>query len=193
VAGRSRGVALSFFYWSLRRLLELVVLRFRSEREKEIEILLLRHQLRVLERQVARPQLTRADRALLAAFSRVLPRRVWGSFLVTPGTLLRWHRELVARRWTYPQRRPGRPATPAEIREHVVRLARENPGWGYRRVHGELIGLGIKVAASTVWTILREAGVEPAPKRLEASWPEFLRQQAASIVECDFLTVDTVL
>jgi putative transposase len=182
----------SFLYWSLRRLLELVVLRFRSEREKEIEILLLRHQLLVLERQVGRAPLTAADRALLAAFSRVLPRRAWGSFFVTPATLLRWHRELVARRWTYPHRRPGRPATPAATRELVVRLARENPGWGYRRIQGELVGLGIKIAASTVWTILREAGIEPAPKRLETSWAEFLRQQAASILECDFLTVDTL-
>jgi len=182
----------SFLYWSLRRLLELVVLGFRSEREKDVEILTLRHQLRVLERQIARPELGPADRALLAAFSRVLPRRAWGSFFVTPDTLLRWHRELVARRWTYPHRRPGRPATPARVSELVVRLARENPAWGYRRVQGELTGLGIKIAASTVWTILREAGIEPAPKRLETSWSEFLRRQAASMLECDFLTVDTV-
>jgi putative transposase len=107
-------------------------------------------------------------------------------------TLLRWHRELVARHWTYPCRRPGRPRTAAEVRELVVRLARENPGWGYRRIQGELMGLGIKLAASTVWTILREAGIEPAPRRPETSWAEFLRQQAASILECDFLTVDTV-
>jgi transposase InsO family protein len=112
--------------------------------------------------------------------------------LVTPATLLRWHRELVARRWTYPHRRPGRPATPAEVRELVVRLARENPGWGYRRIQGELIVLGIKIAASTVWTILRDAEIEPAPKRLETSWAEFLRAQAASVLECDFLTVDTL-
>src|SRR6266545_1709947 len=105
----------------LRRLLELVVLWRRSEREKEIEILLLRHQLRVLERQVARPQLRPDDRALLAAFSRALPRRAWPSFFVTPATLLRWHRELVARRWTYPHRRRGRPGTPVEVRELVVR------------------------------------------------------------------------
>ena len=163
MAGRRQGVVLSFLYWSLRRLLELVLLRCRSEREKEIEILLLRHQLRVLERQVARPQLTPADRALLAAFSRVLPRRAWRrSAFVTPATLLRWHRELVARRWTYPHRRPGRPATGGEVRELVVRLARENPGWGYRRIQGELVGLGVKLAASTVWTILKEAGIEPA-------------------------------
>jgi putative transposase len=155
--------------------------------------LVLRHQLRVLERQVGRPQLTQADRALLAAFSRVLSRRAWRrSFFVTPGTVLRWHRELVARRWAYPHRRPGRPATAAEIRELVVRLARENPSWGYRRIQGELIGLGIKLAASTVWAILKQAGIEPAPKRLEANWSEFLRRQAASILECDFLTVDTL-
>jgi transposase InsO family protein len=106
--------------------------------------------------------------------------------------LLRWHRELVARRWTYPHRRPGRPPTPAEVRELIVRLARENPGWGYRRIQGELVGLGIKLAASTVWTILKEAGIEPAPKRLEQNWSEFLRAQAASVLECDFLTVDTL-
>jgi putative transposase len=193
VAGGCERVAVSLFYWSLRRLLELLVLRRRSEREKEIEILVLRHQLQVLERQVARPQLTQADRALLAAFSRVLPRKAWkASLFVTPGTLLRWHRELVARRWTYPHRRRGRPATAAEIRELVVRLARENPGWGYRRIQGELVGLGVKLAASTVWRILKEAGIEPAPKRRETSWAEFLRQQAASILECDFLTVDTL-
>jgi transposase InsO family protein len=147
----------------------------------------------VLERLVARPQLTQADRALLAAFCRVLPRRGWKtSLFVKPATLLRWHRELVARRWTYPHRRPGRPATAVEIRELVVRLARENPGWGYRRIQGELVGLGIRLAASTVWTILQEAEIEPAPKRVEASWTEFLRQQAASILECDFFTVDTL-
>jgi putative transposase len=193
VAGRSRGVILSFFYWSLRRVLELLMLGRRSEREKEIEILLLRHQLRVLRRQVARPELTQADRALLVAFSRVLPRRAWRtSLFVTPATLLRWHRELVARRWTYPRRRPGRPQTPAKVRTLVVQLARENPSWGYRRVQGELVGLGIKLAASTVWTILKEAGIEPAPKRHEQSWSEFLREQATSIFECDFLTVDTL-
>ncbi len=186
-------MVLSFAYWSLRRLLELVVLRRRSEREKEIEILLLRHQLRVLQRQVARPQLTPADRALLAALSRVLSRQRWkSSVFVTPATLMRWHRELVARRWTYPHRRPGRPPTRAEVRALVVRLARENPSWGYRRIQGELLGLGIKLAASTVWTILKEAGIEPAPRRLEQNWSEFLRAQAASILECDFLTVDTL-
>lgn len=183
----------SFLYWSLRRLLELVVLGFGSEREKEIEILLLRHQLRVLERQVGRPVLTAADRALLAAFGRVLSRRAWRwSAFVTPATLLRWHRDLVARRWTYPHRRLGRPAAAAEIRELVVRLARVNPGWGYRRVQGELVGLGLELAASTVWEILKGAGIGPAPRRLEQSWADFLRRQAASILECDFLSVDAL-
>jgi len=192
MAGRSQRMLVSFLYWSLRRLLELIMLLSRSQREKEIEILLLRHQLRVLERQVARPRPTQADRMLLAAFSRALPRQAWRrSAFVTPATLLRWHRELVARRWTYPHRGAGRPPTRAEIRALVVRLARENPGWGYRRIQGELAGLGVKLAASTVWAILKEAEIGPAPKRLETSWSEFLRQQATSILECDFLTVDT--
>jgi putative transposase len=122
-----------------------------------------------------------------------LPRHAWKrSLFVTPGTLLRWHRELVARQWTYPHRRPGRPATAAEIRELVVRLARENPGWGYRRIPGELVGLGIKLAASTVWRILEDVGIEPLSRRRAPSWAESLRAQAASILECDFLTVDTL-
>ncbi len=183
---------MSFLYWALRRLLELLVLRLRSEREKEIEILVLRHQLFVLERQVGRAEFQPADRALLAAFSRALPRRAWPSFVVSPVTLLRWHRELVARRWTYPHRRPGRPGTPGDVRELVLRLARENPGWGYRRIQGELVGLGVLLAASTVWEILRRGGIEPAPRRLDSSWAEFLRRQAASMLECDYLTVGSV-
>ncbi len=136
---------------------------------------------------------TQADRALLAALSQVLSRQRWkSSAFVRPATLMRWHRELVARRWTYAHRRSGRPATVAEIRELGVRLARENPSWGYRRIQGELVGLGVKLAASTVWAILKAEGIEPAPRRLEQSWAEFLRAQAASILECDFLTVDTL-
>ena len=193
MAGRSEGIAVSLLYWSLRRVLELFVLRRRSEREKEIEILLLRHQLRVLEPQVGRPRPARSERALLAAFSGVLPRRAWKrSFFVRPATLLRWQRELRARRWTDPPRRAARPATSVEVRELVLRLARENPGWGDRRIEGELIGLGVRLAASSVWAILREAGIEPAPRRLEPSWAAFLRRQAASILECDFLTLDTL-
>src|SRR5436190_9169121 len=117
----------SLVYWLLRRLLELVVLRLRSERSKELEILVLRHQLHILERQVARPRLGPTDRVLLAALSRLLPRSALSSFLVSPATLLRWHRRLVARRWTYSRRSVGRPRTSRGIRELVLRLARENP------------------------------------------------------------------
>jgi putative transposase len=186
-------VNLSLLYWALRRVLELVFLRWRSERRKELEIVLLRHELQVLRRQVARPRLERADRALLAAFSRALRGARWNSFLVTPGTLMRWHRELVRRRWTYRGRRPGRPSVASEVRQLVLRLASENPSWGYRRIQGELIGLGIRVAPSTVWKLLREAGIDPAPRRESQSWREFLARQAAGIVACDFFTVDSVL
>jgi putative transposase len=179
-------------YWVLRRLLELVMLRLRSERSKELEILVLRHQLHVLQRQVGRPRLLTADRILLAALSRSLPRSVWSSFLVSPATLLRWHRHFVARRWTYSRRGVGRPRTGRGLSELVLRLARENPTWGYRRIHGELVGLGIALAPSTIWAILRRHRIEPAPRRADLSWSQFLRAQASAIVACDFLTVDTV-
>jgi putative transposase len=182
----------SLVYWVLRRLLELVVLRLRSERSKELEILVLRHQLHVLQRQVSRPRLRPADRLLLAALSRSLPKPAWSSFFVSPVTLLRWHRQLVGRRWTYSRRSVGRPRTDRGISELVLRLARENPTWGYRRIQGELVGLGIRIAPSTVWAILRSHGIDPAPRRAELSWSQFLRAQASAIVACDFLTVDTV-
>ena len=185
-------VIMSFLYWGLRRLVELVVLGFRSEDAKEVEIIVLRHQLQVLRRQVARPDLAPQDRALLAAASRVLPKLRWGSFVVRPETVLAWHRRLVARRWTYP-RRPGRPPKMAEIRRLAVRLAKENPTWGYRRIQGELKHLGIRVAPSTVWEILRREGIDPAPRRAGLSWREFLSAQASGILACDFVTVDTVL
>ena len=159
----------SLIYWVLRRLLELVALRLRSEHSKELEILVLRHQLHVLQRQAARPRLRTADRVLLAALSRSLPRAVWSSFLVSPATLLRWHRQLIGRRWTYPRREVGRPSTSRGITELVLRLARENPTWGYRRIQGELVGLGIPLAPSTIWAILQRHGIEPAPRRAELS------------------------
>jgi hypothetical protein len=120
----------------LSRLLELVVLFARGDRAKEVEILVLRHELSVLRRQVSRPRYEEHDRLLLAALSRVLPRRSWSVFLVRPETLLRWHRRMVARRWTYPHRRPGRPPIGREVRELVLRVARENPSWGYLRIVG---------------------------------------------------------
>jgi putative transposase len=182
----------SLTYWVARRLFELVLLRLRSERSKELEILVPRHQLHVLQRQVTRPRLRPADRLLLAALSRSLPRQAWSAFFVSPVTLLRWHRQLVARRWTYARRSPGRPRTDSGISALVLRMARENPTWGYRRIHGELVGLGIVLAPSTIWAILRRQGIEPAPRRAELSWSQFLRAQASAIIACDFLTVDTV-
>jgi putative transposase len=152
----------------------------------------LRRQLQVLKRQVARTDLAPQDRAFLAAASRVLPRFRWRAFFVRPEPILAWHRRLVARRWTYP-RRIGRPKKMAEIRRLVVRLAKENESWGYRRIQGELKHLGIAIAPSTVWSILKDEGIDPAPRRAGTSWKEFLRAQAEGILACDFLTVDTVL
>jgi putative transposase len=177
-------------YWVLRRLLELLMLRARSEQRKEVEILLLRHELQVLRRQVARPRLRPSDRVVLAALGRALPRV--RSLLVEPATLLRWHRELVRRRWSFPARPSGRPPMVSQARQLVLRLAAENPSWGYKRIHGELKGLGFTLSPSTVWNILRRHGIDPVPRRARLSWRDFLRQQAASIVECDFFTVDTV-
>jgi putative transposase len=128
---------------------------------------------------------------VLAAASRLLPRARWGSFLVTPNTLLRWHRRLVARRWTYAGR-AGRPPVGGEIRELVLRLARENPRWGYQRIVGEINGLGLKVSATTVRKILRDAGIGPAGERSGLSWRTFLRQQAQSMLAVDFFTVETI-
>jgi putative transposase len=182
----------SFIYLALRKLIELALLRPRSRRFKELEIVVLRHELAIVRRQVGRPQLQPADRAFLAAASRLLPRWRWNSFLVTPETLLRWHRQLVARRWTYPSPRIGRPRIGEEIRELVLRLARENRRWGYQRIAGELAGLGIIVSATTVRKLLRDAGLGPAGQRGGLSWGEFIRRQAATMLACDFFTVETV-
>src|SRR2546426_11480011 len=181
----------SFLYVVLRRLLELLALRRRGEAQKDIEIVVLRHQLSVLRRQVKRPVFRRADRAFMAAASRVLSRERWRSFLFRPETLLRWHRQLVARKWTRPHRPPGRPALDPEIRELILRLARENPRWGYQRIRGELLKLGIRVSATTVGTLLRRHRLGPAPRR-GPTWSEFLRQQASGILACDFFTVETI-
>jgi putative transposase len=183
---------ISFFYVALRKLIELVALRLRSAEYKELEIVVLRHELAVLRRQVHRPDLRPADRIFLSAAARLLPRWRWSAFFVTPQTLLAWHRRLVARRWTYPSRGPGRPRLDPKIRALVLRMARENPRWGYRRIVGELAGLGISVSPTSVRKILAADGLGPAGARGELTWSEFIRRQAKSMIACDFFTVDTV-
>src|SRR6266581_8122039 len=182
-----------FLLWlTIRLLTRLLVLPNADDGTKDLEILVLRHQLRVLRRKTGRPRFTSLDRIVLAATSRLLPRDRWSSFLVTPQTLLRWHRELVRRKWTYRRRRTlGRPPLDPAIRDLIVRLGRENPRWGCIRIQGELRKLGIRVGATTIRTILRRAGLPPAPRRTGPSWSEFLRAQARGILAMDFFTVET--
>jgi len=185
-------MALSFLYLAFVRTLQLLRLARGDGDDLVIEVVMLRHEVAVLRRQVARPALRPSDRALLAGLSRLLGRRRLGRFFVQPETLLRWHRDLVRRRWTYPHH-SGRPSVPSGTVEIVLRLARENPTWGYRRIHGELATIGIGLAPSSVWAILRRHGIEPTPRRTGPTWAEFLRSQACSMLACDFFTVDTVL
>jgi putative transposase len=183
-------VVWSFLYVALCRLLQLGVLLGRSERSKELEILLLRHELAIVRRQPRRARLRPVDRAIFAALARALPRSALGSLAVRPATLLCWHRQLVKGRWTYPHRPPGRPPFDRRLQALVVRFARENPARGYRRIVGELQSLGICVSATSVRTILLRHGLPPAPQRAELSWRNFLRQQAATTLACDFFTVE---
>ena len=188
-------VALTLAYMIARFALEVAALLVRRDVSKDVELLVLRHENAVLRRQVKQVRYEPADRMWLAALSRLIPRRCWAQvFGVSPDTLLRWHRRLAAWRWTYPrQAAPGRPSTPASIWRLVVTMARQNPGWGHRRIQGELARLGHKIAYSTVWEILKKAGIGPVPKRRGPAWGEFLSAQAHRIIACDFMHVDTVL
>ncbi|MFI9836267.1 hypothetical protein ACIHFD_04490 [Nonomuraea sp. NPDC051941] len=170
-----------------------------SDRDKDVEILVLRHQIAILERQLGadtRVRFAPEDRALLAALLTSLPREVLRRLrlLVRPDTVLRWHRDLMKRRHAHicQPKRPGRPPTVRSIRVLILRLVRENPGWGYRRVHGELTTLGIEIAPSTVWEILKEAGLDPAHERASTTWADFLRSQADAMLACDFIETITL-
>jgi putative transposase len=186
-------VILSFLYRAFCRVLQLIRLIGRSDTDLAIEVVMLRHEVAVLRRQVHRPALEPADRAVLAGLARLLPRRRLGRFFVRPETLLRWHRDLVAKRWTYSHGRPGRSGIAKGTTALVLRLAKENPQWGYRRIHGELATMGIVIAASSVWAILKRHGIEPSPRRSGPTWAEFVTAQAKGLMACDFFHVDTVL
>jgi transposase len=173
------------------RLFGWLALLARSHRAKDTEILILRHQVAVLQRQVKAPHLSWVDRVIMTALARLLPRSQL-RLIISPRTLLRWHAALVRRHWTYPRRAPGRPGTAKPVRALALEMARDNPSWGYRRIHGELTGLGYKLAPSTVWRILKDAGIAPAPRRSGQAWQKFLETQAKTILAVDFFHVDTV-
>jgi len=192
-------VALKLIYLAVRNLLAWARLSRRDATAKNVEILMLRHQLAVAQRRTPPRELQRklswADRAWMALLAQLLPHdhRARLRLIVTPGTLIRWHRDLLRRRWARRSRRkrPGRPPTHHRIRSLVLRLARENGSWGYRRIHGELAALGIQVAPSTVWEILTAAGIDPAPRRDSGpSWTQFLRSQAEALLAADFVVID---
>jgi putative transposase len=191
-------VLLRLAYLGVTNALALLRLLPMTDRDKDAEILVLRHQIVVLQRQLsgAKPRFGASDRALLAAMLHRLPKDVLRGLrlLVRPDTVLRWHRDLIAGRHASASRpkRPGRPRTLRSVRVLVLRLARKNPTWGYRRLHGELLVLGVKVAASTVWEMLREAGIDPAPERSSSTWADFLRSQADALLACDVLETVTV-
>jgi putative transposase len=188
-------VIISVLYLLVRCLLGCLTVLTRHRVSKDAELLVLRHENAVLRRQTGRVGYEPADRLWLAALSRLVPRHRWGEvFPVTPATVLAWNRRLVARKWDHASRRgPGRPSTAAAIRKLVIRIATENPAWGHRRVQGELVRLGHRIAASTVWQILHDAGIDPAPRRAGPTWKQFLTAQARGIIAVDFVHVDTVL
>jgi putative transposase len=186
-------VALSFLYRLIQRVIEVGRVHRMDTAAKDAEILVLRHQLAALRRTVARPRFTWSDRAIVALLSGLVPREHWRSFLITPETILGWHRSLVKKRWTYPSRRPGHPSVPEETVELICRLARENPRWGYLRVVGELKKLGVCVSKTSVAAVLRRNGLPPAPRRKGPTWSQFLSAQAKGIVATDFFHLDTVL
>jgi transposase len=189
-------VLLSLVYRLVSGLFGLLAVLIRSDLSKDVALLVLRQENQVLRRRLdGRPRWGHAGRLWLAALSRLVHRRRWAEvFPITPATILRWHRTLVARKWTFTdRRRPGRSCTRRPVKALIVRMARENPTWGHRRIQGELARLGYSIAASTVWEILHAAGINPAPRRSGPTWRQFLTAQAHAIIARDFLVVETVL
>jgi putative transposase len=186
-------VSLRLLYLVFVQLVNLLQLLGRSSASKNIELLVLRHEVPVLRRANPKPRLDWADRAVLAALIRRLPQMLRRHRLVTPGTILRWHRRLVAKKWTYPNR-VGRPPVDDAVAVLIERMARENPRWGYQRIQGELLKLGYRVGASTIRRVLRRWGIPPAPVRdTDTTWRQFLRTQASTMLACDFFDVDCVV
>jgi transposase InsO family protein len=185
-------VVLGFLFRLVCRSVEFLRVHLMSDIAKDAEILVLRHQLAVMRRQVGRPRFSWSDRAIMAGLAKLVPSERWPALLISPETILRWHRALIRRRWSYPHRPARRPALAEATVELIIRLARENPRWGYLRIVGELTKLGVTVSKGSVANVLKRYGLPPAPRRVGPSWTQFLRAQAKGIVATDFFTVETV-
>jgi putative transposase len=186
-------VSLRLFYLIFLQLVDLLLLLGRSSRSEDVELLVLRHEVAVLRRTTPKPRLDWADRAVFAALVRRLPQMLRGHRLVTPGTILRWHRCLVTKKWTY-STRVGRPPVEEAVAVLIERMARENHHWGYKRIQGELLKLGHRVGASTIRRVLRRWRIPPAPVRdTDTTWRQFLRTQASTMLACDFFPVDCAM